>query len=582
MSFLPDFSTIDPTSAIAIFFAMIALGLYAYSVFTRPRYSLSSEMEEEMRTVAQEMSELQRTQQSIRLENDLLREFLVQEEHSLAVNLLLRQFVMHPTDGFVLFVEYKEEASIIRRSRGYAGSQDLPLPIDYTMIDSMHAEDIVILQRKDLVNTELFESLTIRDRAKVDVLYLLPIKDRDGLFAYLVTTTLFPSSLDFSSQMRLAIRLMQGISGRMRQSLVAEAQSEQLAYTKEMLALRSIADQHAELPSQMMDEFLQRLSSIAEVDRAVVYIYSKDRTSPLRPIFRSGKNLGAGVIKRWSDYEDVLAQEMVRQQVPLILQDAHLNDLGISMLMGSGIVMPLKSKQQMLGVIALTRSDRGRFTKNQIELVQWASQYLSETILKAAQVANMQRESREDGLTRLANRRTFDNYLKQEVENASKTGREVSLCLFDLDKFKTINDTHGHQAGDAVLKAFSEIILSESSHVRATDRPLAARYGGEELALILPGVGIAGATRIAESIRQALECHSVLHSGKRIWVTTSAGIGCYPRHAGSMEELISKTDVALYHAKESGRNRVRTTTDIEVEPGSPDLTSAPPAEESAG
>ncbi|WP_458098343.1 diguanylate cyclase [Roseomonas sp. WA12] len=163
----------------------------------------------------------------------------------------------------------------------------------------------------------------------------------------------------------------------------------------------------------------------------------------------------------------------------------------------------------------------------------------------------------QDGLTGLANRRVFDETLEKEWRRAVRSGEPLCLLLLDIDRFKVFNDTYGHQGGDSCLRAVAEV--AKSAARRPAD--LAARYGGEELALLLPNTTTAGAMDIAEALRAALEAKQIPHQGNpplRV-VTASTGVaGITPRvdlDFGA-EALVAAADSALYAAKSKGRNRV--------------------------
>src|SRR5262249_12093508 len=143
----------------------------------------------------------------------------------------------------------------------------------------------------------------------------------------------------------------------------------------------------------------------------------------------------------------------------------------------------------------------------------------------------------------------------RELETAGTLGYEVTLVMCDLDKFKSVNDRYGHPAGDQVLRAVGQI-LGES----VRERDVAARYGGEELALILPGTPLLGGRRFCERIRRRLEELQIeVEGGRTLTVTASFGAASFPTH-GSAASLIEAADRALYEAKEGGRNRVVTAT----------------------
>lgn len=173
------------------------------------------------------------------------------------------------------------------------------------------------------------------------------------------------------------------------------------------------------------------------------------------------------------------------------------------------------------------------------------------TMIELHVLEETRKVSRSDGLTGLFNRRFFDDSLEGEINRAIRYNGSFSLIFFDLDKFKNLNDTWGHQAGDLTLKRVAEILILEK---RTED--IACRYGGEELVLILPETEKINALVIAERIRQKVEELELVYDGKSFGVTLSGGVASYPADAQDAKSLVHAADVALYQAKESGRNRV--------------------------
>lgn len=157
-----------------------------------------------------------------------------------------------------------------------------------------------------------------------------------------------------------------------------------------------------------------------------------------------------------------------------------------------------------------------------------------------------------DGLTGVYNRRRFLELARAERDQAQ--GRSVCIALFDLDRFKRVNDTHGHLAGDAVIRGAIEVI---QQHCRQGD--LLGRYGGEEFVLCLPDASVAQASEIAERICAAMAEAVVTHNGQPIQVTVSIGVAAL-RPGESIEQWLSRADKALYEAKRGGRNRCAVAT----------------------
>ena len=156
-----------------------------------------------------------------------------------------------------------------------------------------------------------------------------------------------------------------------------------------------------------------------------------------------------------------------------------------------------------------------------------------------------------DGLTGVHNKRYFLEFMERELARARRHASSLSLMMFDIDHFKKVNDSAGHQAGDAVLRGVARVLAAEA---RATD--LAARYGGEEMALVLPETDAGGASAIAERLRAAVEgtAHATEHGTLR--VTVSVGVATWPGGGQTPDELLTTADRALYRAKQTGRNRV--------------------------
>ena len=166
----------------------------------------------------------------------------------------------------------------------------------------------------------------------------------------------------------------------------------------------------------------------------------------------------------------------------------------------------------------------------------------------------LEKLSRQDGLTGIANRRYFDSYLVTEVRRGARERQPLSLILSDVDHFKAFNDCYGHQAGDDCLRRVAAALSSAGR--RPAD--LAARYGGEEFAMVLPGTVLEGAIDVAQAVSRVIEGLGIPHARSAVnpKVTLSQGIvSLTPEKETSTEDLIQRADQALYLAKQQGRNR---------------------------
>lgn len=167
----------------------------------------------------------------------------------------------------------------------------------------------------------------------------------------------------------------------------------------------------------------------------------------------------------------------------------------------------------------------------------------------------LRRLTNSDGLTGLGNRRYFDEYLEAEWDGCVRDGRQISVLMIDVDHFKAFNDQYGHVPGDEALKRVARTILACCDGSSG----LAARFGGEEFSLVLPGLPLGGSRLIAEKLRRAIEALHIPHSASSSgpWLTVSVGVSAtVPQVRGTSSTLVELADRGLYEAKRLGRNRV--------------------------
>jgi len=241
--------------------------------------------------------------------------------------------------------------------------------------------------------------------------------------------------------------------------------------------------------------------------------------------------------------------------------ETHPNIANRAILLGRGIatVPLLDAEENILGAIRI-ETDYG-LTNERIDIIREFSKVINKAynaITEKAQlkekeekIQQLQELAVRDPLTALYNRRYFMETIKREIAISKRDKTSLSLLMIDIDHFKSINDTHGHQAGDEVLRTISKIIKGA---IRDSD--LAARYGGEEIVLILPRTDLNGALKLAEKTRKLIEAAIIIHNGKQIKVTASFGAAQYFPGMGSENKLIEAADKNLYEAKETGRNKV--------------------------
>ena len=235
-------------------------------------------------------------------------------------------------------------------------------------------------------------------------------------------------------------------------------------------------------------------------------------------------------------------------------EPAELAAAGVNSLIGRAVRVAVPGA--VPAALIVSRADGGPFAAHHAEVCGWAGGFLADLLPRVSATAAVRRRASRDPLTGLANRATFEDRLEDLAAAAAAGGDDVTLLMCDLDHFKAVNDTHGHQAGDAVLVAAADAFRTVLAGCRKGDRALAARFGGEELCVLLAGFGAAGADRVAERLRTAVAAIGAESGGRLPDVTVSIGLAAAPGDAGGPADLVAAADAALYAAKRGGRDRV--------------------------
>jgi diguanylate cyclase (GGDEF)-like protein len=210
------------------------------------------------------------------------------------------------------------------------------------------------------------------------------------------------------------------------------------------------------------------------------------------------------------------------------------------------VVVPLSTEGRTIGVLVIEHKLRAgsRIAKRLVDMVERFASHGALALRNAWLLDEVQQLASTDALTKIANRMTFQDTLERELSRASREGGDVTLLMLDIDHFKKLNDTRGHQAGDEVLRQVAATLSRQQR-----DYDTAARYGGEEFALILPGVPAAESGAVAERVREAIASNGCD-------VTASIGVATFPQDALTEDALVGAADEALYRSKHGGRNRV--------------------------
>jgi diguanylate cyclase (GGDEF)-like protein len=215
--------------------------------------------------------------------------------------------------------------------------------------------------------------------------------------------------------------------------------------------------------------------------------------------------------------------------------------------------LPLTVAGDLFGKVVLTGA---AFDEEQIDTATSLASQAAVALENAQLHTIVEAQALVDQLTGLANRRSLEETLQEEVSRAERFEGELCFVLADLDRFKSINDRYGHPTGDRALRVFAKTLREV---VREVDS--AGRWGGEEFALILPGTDVHGGVALAERVRVALAAREIrAPSGELVKLTASFGVAAYPR-SGNLASIVAAADEALYWAKRDGRDRVAAAVD---------------------
>lgn len=248
--------------------------------------------------------------------------------------------------------------------------------------------------------------------------------------------------------------------------------------------------------------------------------------------------------------KDILT--LLKSVVPDATED-FITDLAKATNTKSYVLVPLAYKHSHFGSL-LVFSSREEATDNELNFLNLFAKQIELAITIADLFQAVKEQAITDGMTGLYNRRYFEEFIKKEAIRANRQNQKFTVIGLDLDHLKKINDKYGHNYGDLAIKAIAEVLKSSC---RSID--IAARMGGEEFNVILPGIDSQGGMIFAERIRKTIEGISLEKIGH---ITASIGVGTYFEHSEDIDELLELVDNAMYSSKRNGRNRVTLTSPI--------------------
>ncbi|MFC1911119.1 diguanylate cyclase [Chloroflexota bacterium] len=420
-----------------------------------------------------------------------------------------------------------------------------------------------VVAKGDLGIVPEFQSIWQQEREEIrlaGVEIFVPLMNRGELVAVLALSERRDGKLYGVED----IDLLESITAQVAASMEKEYFHEQLReQDKEITLINRLTTIITSSVSvqEIFDGFAQELKQIVDVDWAAIALIDGDEVSLsalsgtiVSPWQRGERVPLTGTGTEWVCRERKSLCEADLMRYHRFWTDEHYLKQGIR----SVVYLPLSVKDECIGALILGSLKPDTYSHRQIRLLEQVARHIATPIENAQLYARAEQRARIDELTRLFNRRHFEERLKEEIARHSRYGDVFSLLLLDLDNFKTYNDIYGHPAGDILLHQIGKIIKRS---IRDADQ--AFRYGGDEFAVVLPQAAMSAAYVVAERVR--VQIASGMEE-KEIAVTCSIGVATYPADGVISGELVTVADTALYYAKRTGGNRVYLSSKILSEP----------------
>jgi diguanylate cyclase (GGDEF)-like protein len=318
-------------------------------------------------------------------------------------------------------------------------------------------------------------------------------------------------------------------------------------------------------PEQVMETAFDACAAIVDYDAAAVTLYDREqgrhRVAAVRVKPGAAPILDAEAASglEWKDNAGLAAMVVKNRHylpaggeprevtAPIYTRKIRLDDAR------SLVVLPLVAADVAIGTLMLAARAEKRFGADVREMLSVIATQVAVSLQNGLLYKQMETMATTDGLTGLTNHRTFQERFGQLLERAQRHGHPAAMLLCDVDFFKKVNDNHGHPVGDEVLRRVARVLQDVARKIDIT-----ARYGGEEFAVVLESSTAEQARQVGERMRQEVGKLVIETEKGPLQVTMSVGIAAFPDDARDRPGLVERADLALYHAKHSGRNQVVT------------------------
>jgi diguanylate cyclase (GGDEF)-like protein/PAS domain S-box-containing protein len=349
-----------------------------------------------------------------------------------------------------------------------------------------------------------------------------------------------PAFSIFATQLAVAIDKARLFETVQRQAIEAETLRQAASVVNSALDLQHV-----------LDRILTELNKVVYYDSAAVFFVEEDH---LRIVALRGFPDPERYLNQVYPLEDPLLDELKGSGRPLILFDAQedprFEKWGETENIHGWLGVPLFAHGICIGFLTLDNHNPGAYNTDTAKLALVFANQAAIAIENARLFEQVQRLAVTDPLTNLHNRRYFFEVAHREMERARRYESPLSLIMIDIDRFKEVNDTHGHLIGDLVLKHIAERLKGQ---LREID--VLCRYGGEEFVILLPDTNLEAAYQVAERLRLAIVQTPIQAEGNLVNITTSLGVAHMDANCQQIDDLIRYADLALYQAKSAGRNQ---------------------------
>lgn len=314
-----------------------------------------------------------------------------------------------------------------------------------------------------------------------------------------------------------------------------------LTAEKEISLVIAASTEYESTTSRVLDI----VSTLFDPPPKSVSIFCRNDTGEIRRVRRDAKGV---TFDQLSDFDDSVGSAISTGQISIVSDPDIMN-----------ITLPLSADGKIIGAMKVEVPNNGTVKQNAAGMQESVSDLgeLARIVSLGVKAPDLYTKATTDGLTGLSTKRHFLEQFKQMFEFAKRyPDVGLSIAMIDIDHFKKVNDTYGHQAGDIALKEVASIVSKNTR--KSGDLAFSAyRYGGEEMCIVMPKASLDAAGKVVERIRKTIEARRIkVPGGKVIKITASFGVASISPSVNQPNELVENADKALYHAKESGRNRV--------------------------